>query len=279
MSDVIIKPISSEFSYDAIREDLNKTRSQSIFHKSTNNVLDSEINFDETIRNLVSENTSRIEEHEVFIINNADNVKRVEKVEATVDEFKDQLERHLIYDNFDGNIDDVESVPSIEEQVYSLKQEVEILKRDYGTALNTADLVFQNQKAQETLKELESIISDMGENIIPIREMVSEVKESRTDLNGEKHNTLNERLQSDLISIRKDVDLLLNKRIELDLLQNCVNTLLMTNTTIIRNSVIEEQEFELVDYLVYQIKNNKMNYSDIVIKYPHLTEVIDSKLE
>ena len=329
----------NEYSFSSIKEEVTEAKETTVFFSPLDETY-TEINLDTALREQVSANTAKLAEHEIFISDNQDIKEVVEELGNRIQEFDGF--NYVIHDDFDGNIDNYEEVPSLEKIVNDIRQIVYALRRDYGTLMNTGDLIYQNQEATKTIEELNRILEDNQNNILPIRNVVNEVKNARVTYFGEQEKeNLKARLSYDFSVVAtelekvaqyeglKDViadlqsqinDIIENgvrqdiidaiyvelNKIKADIewlkenggggggtkpdptpeselpdgniIQQCLNVFLITNTTLFRMKSVVEENQGLVEYIVYQITVGNLDADKVFECYPYLEETIKQML-
>ena len=237
----------NEYSFNSIKTEIDETRESAIFFSPLDEKF-TEINLDTALREQVSENTANISKHEAFISENSDLKNLVEGLEIKIEEFDNF--NYVIHEDFDGNIINRDSIDSLEKIVNDIRQIVYQLVRDYGTHLNTGDLKYQNQLATETLEELNQLITDNKENLLPIRDVINEVKDSRVSFFvGDVRPSLRERLIIDF----KHISDKLKELSEFEEIRDIINTLQEQINDIIENGVRQD----IIDDIYLEIEKIK----------------------
>ena len=169
-------------------------------------------------------------------------------MEVKIEEFDNF--NYVIHEDFDGNLVNRESIDDLEKIVNDIRQIVYQLVRDYGTHLNTGDLKYQNQLATETLEQLNQLITDSRENLLPIRDVVNEVKDSRVSyFVGDVRPSLRERLIIDF----KHISERLKELSEFEEVREIINTLQRQINDIIENGVRQD----IIDDIYSEIEKIK----------------------
>ena len=247
----------NEYSFNSIKTDMEEAKESTIFFSPLDDERYSEINLDTALREQVSANTANIAKHEEFISENIDVKETVSNLEIRIEEFDNF--NYVVHDDFNGNIINRESIDDLEKIVNDLRQIVYELVRDYGTHLNTGDLKYQNQIATETIEELNKILTDSKENILPIRDVVGEVKDARLSYFGNRiENNLKERLIQDFKVISDKLDELE----EFEQVKDVINDLQNQINDIIENGVrqdIIEDIYKEIDAIKKDIEWMKEN--------------------
>ena len=328
--------VNNDYSFDSIRTELKENTESAVFFSTAEEKF-TDINLDTSLREQVSANTANIAKHEIFISANEDISEQVDELSAKIETFNNLS--YVVHDDFDGNISNMDDIDDLEKIVNDLKQVVYSLVRDYGSHLNTGDLKYQNQLATETLDELRSFVEENRENVLPIRDIIAEVKDSReTFYNNEIKTSLKERLNYDfsiitqrlqdlsefeevkeliqtmqnqindiiengvrqdiiddiyteIEAIKKDIEWLkenggggpIGPTPETDLpdgniIQQCLNVFLITNTTLFRMRSVVEENQGLIDYICFQISQGNLSQEKVFQCYPYLEDKIREKL-
>ena len=237
----------NEYSFNSIRTDIQEAKESTIFFSPLDEKF-TEINLDTALREQVSANTANISKHEAFIDENSNLKELVENLEVKIEEFDNF--NYVIHEDFDGNLVNRESIDDLEKIVNDIRQIVYQLVRDYGTHLNTGDLKYQNQLATETLEQLNQLITDSKENLLPIRDVVNEVKDSRVSyFVGDVRPSLRERLIIDF----KHISERLKELSEFEEVREIINTLQRQINDIIENGVRQD----IIDDIYSEIEKIK----------------------
>lgn len=187
-------------SFDTVREDLKRTRSQTTLFSDSDVLLDIEPNVEEQLREQVSNLTNEMNALNTDMQQYKSDMDQHVQTVVQYEERMQQVESHAINSptitEYNGEFDNT-NIPGAEDRLFDLETKVDQLVQDISTTDGIGRIKDAVKDANEAVAKLDDLIEKAEQELLPIDEVAKEIDAAKVSMTGTKEKTLAGRLTKD----------------------------------------------------------------------------------
>ena len=176
------KPMNTAnpYSYDSIRKDIDKTRSETVFYSDSDGISTISPDVEQTVQQTIGQMQQVLSTQAADIFQTKQLAKANTELIGGYDERLENVEEHAlnspIIGEFDGSWSNTENVKDVEERLYDVENKVEELDKAYGGIAKLNDLKQATIDANKALEDVTKATDELNENIDDVLQITDEVR-------------------------------------------------------------------------------------------------------